>query len=48
MILNKLYKYFSKIEIKSYELFKSNKSIPLYFYPTFFLKGIFNFFESLI
>ena len=48
MILNKLYKYFAKIEIKSYELFKSNKSIPLYFYPTFFLKGIFNFFESLI
>ena len=48
MIFHSLYKYFAKIEIKSYELFKSNKPIPLYYYPIFFFKGVFNFIESLI
>ncbi len=48
MIINKLYKFLSKIELKSYENFKSNKSIPLFFYPFFLIKGFFNLIESIL
>ena len=34
--------------MRSYEYFKSNKSIPLYFYPFFLIKGFFNLIESIL
>ena len=48
MILNKIYKFLGKIELKSYEYFKSNKFIPIYFYPFFLIKGLFNLTESIL
>ena len=47
-MINKIYKFLSKIEVRSYEYFKSNKSIPLYFYPFFLIKGFFNLIESIL
>ena len=47
-MINKTYKFLSKIEVRSYEFFKSNKSIPLYFYPFFLIKGFFNLIESIL
>lgn len=47
-MINKTYKFLSKIEVRSYEYFKSNKSIPLYFYPFFLIKGFFNLIESIL
>ncbi len=47
-MINKIYKFLSKIEVVSYEYFKSNKSIPIYFYPFFLIKGFFNLIESIL
>jgi len=47
-MLNGIYKILLKVELKSYEYFKSGKSIPIYFYPFFLIKGFFNIIESIL
>jgi acetyltransferase-like isoleucine patch superfamily enzyme len=46
--MKNIYKYISRIEIKSYQYFKDGKSIPISYYPFFFIKGLLNLIESLI
>jgi len=46
--MHSIYKILAKIELVSYESFKKGKSIPIYYYPFFLIKGILSLFESLI
>lgn len=46
--MNFIYNFISLIEIKSYDYFVKNKSIPIFYYPVFILKGFLSLIESLI